>query len=266
MPESKYLQLSDLRGHDYLFIAGIHRSGTSLIHELLREHPRISGFKDTPAYMEDEGQFLQTVYPQGTEFGGPGRFAFAPEARMTERHPLVSEDNALQLFSEWQQYWDLSKPVLVEKSPPNIIRTRFLQALFPNTRFLIILRHPVAVAYATRKWSKTSILSLLDHTLTAYEILFEDLEHIQHKQIVYYEDFVCAPQATLDSMLAFAGLEPCPISVEVSATINDKYFMEWSKERRWPWHPVPRRVPEELAQRARRIGYDLADGRRIVSA
>ena len=28
----------------------------------------------------------------------------------------------------------MSKPVLVEKSPPNLIRTRFLQALYPEAR------------------------------------------------------------------------------------------------------------------------------------
>ncbi len=263
MSENNAQTLSELDAHQYLFIAGIHRSGTSLIHELLREHPQVSGFKDTPAYMEDEGQFLQSVYPQGTEFGGPGQFAFAADARMTETHPLVSRENAEKLFREWSEYWDLSKPVLVEKSPPNILRSRFLQALFPNSRFLVVLRHPVAVAYATRKWSKTPILSLIDHTLTAYEALFQDLPHIQHSQVIHYEDFVSAPQATLDSMLEFTGLASTPLSKNVSTSINDKYFQEWKKERRWPWYPVPRRVPAELEQRARVFGYHLGDCHRI---
>ena len=36
--------------------------------------------------------------------------------------------------------------MLVEKSPPNIVRMRYLQALFPRASFVMILRHPVVVA------------------------------------------------------------------------------------------------------------------------
>ena len=39
----------------------------------------------------------------------------------------------------------MSEPVLVEKSPPNLVRTRFLQALFPDARQIVVTRHPIAV-------------------------------------------------------------------------------------------------------------------------
>ncbi|MBA6412688.1 sulfotransferase [Parahaliea sp. F7430] len=243
--------------HSHLFIAGTHRSGTSLIHEILREHPAISGFRDTPAYMEDEGQFLQSVYPRGEEFGGPGRFAFESSAHMTETHPLVSADNAQRLFGEWSQYWDLRKPILVEKSPPNIIRTRFLQALFPNSHFLIILRHPVAVAYATQKWSKTSINSLIDHTLRAYEIFFEDRSYLANCHLVYYEDFVERPQEIVDQIFEFLGLEKQNLDREISPLVNQRYFESWRNDRRKFWRPVPRRVSPELELCANRVGYSL---------
>jgi len=46
----------------YVFIAGLHRSGTSVLARCLREHPQISGFRNT-GVPEDEGQHLQDVYP-----------------------------------------------------------------------------------------------------------------------------------------------------------------------------------------------------------
>ena len=52
---------------------------------------------------------------------------------------------------------DTGKEFLLEKSPPNIIRTRFLQAMFPNSYFINIKRHPIATSLATKKWSKTSL-------------------------------------------------------------------------------------------------------------
>jgi len=43
-----------------VFVAGLHRSGTSLVHRCLAAHPDVSGFADT-GVPEDEGQHLQTV-------------------------------------------------------------------------------------------------------------------------------------------------------------------------------------------------------------
>jgi len=75
--------------HRLVFLAGLHRSGTTLLARLLAAHPEISGFSETgvPA---DEGQHLQGVYPAAREYGGPGRFGFAPESHVTETSPLVS--------------------------------------------------------------------------------------------------------------------------------------------------------------------------------
>ncbi|GAB3290004.1 sulfotransferase family protein [Parahaliea aestuarii] len=249
--------------HEFAFIAGVHRSGTSLVHELLRAHPEISGFKDTPAYMEDEGQFLQSVYPRGEVFGGPGRFAFSPDSHMTEEHPLTTRENAQTLFSQWSQYWDLRCPVLIEKSPPNIVRTRFLQALFPNTRFIVILRHPVAVAYATQKWSHTSILSIIDHTLTAYEQFLRDRPALRQSLLIHYEDFVLAPQKLLDEMLDFLGLPSIPLDRPVQQDVNARYFEQWQSDRRKFWKPVPRRLPKALEPRARALGYSLESLERV---
>lgn len=128
-----------MEDRQYLFLAGLHRSGTSLLHSLLREHPAISGFHDT-GVPEDEGQFLQTVYAPARDFGGPGKFGFDPRAHMDEAHPLANPANAEKLRRQWGRHWELSRSILMEKSPPNLIRTRFLQALFPEARFVVILQ------------------------------------------------------------------------------------------------------------------------------
>src|SRR5262245_48742926 len=106
--------------HKFLFISGLHRSGTTLLAQCLREHPEISGFRDT-GVSEDEGQFLQTVYAPGVEHGGPGKLAFDPATHLTEDSPLITEENRRKLFTDWARYWDLERPVLLEKSPPNLM-------------------------------------------------------------------------------------------------------------------------------------------------
>src|SRR5579871_4938781 len=102
-------------------LGGLHRSGTTLLFRMLREHPDISGFannEDPEQWLgvEDEGQFLQSVYPPAFCFGGPGRFALSPQAHLTDDSPLLTTENKAKLAFEWFPYFDLSKKVLLEKS------------------------------------------------------------------------------------------------------------------------------------------------------
>jgi len=84
-----------MEGHKLVFLAGLHRSGTTLLARLLTAHPQISGFSGTDA-PADEGQHLQSVYPSDHEYGRPGRFGFSPEMHLTESSPLVSEKRRTQ--------------------------------------------------------------------------------------------------------------------------------------------------------------------------
>jgi len=218
---------------EFIFIAGLHRSGTSLLHEILREHPDISGIVDSPAKeYEDEGQFLQSVYPVGGVFGGPGKFAFAPEAHMTESHPLATRENAEHIFQDWSRYWDVTRRYLIEKSPPNLVRTRFLQALFPNSKFIVVLRHPVPVAYATIKWSKSNIPELIEHWLVAHERYRADMSALNSVLTLRYEQFIRRPQVVLDKIYQFLGLERSNLERVISQEINANYFQRWHKDRR----------------------------------
>ncbi|MGH3016642.1 MAG: sulfotransferase family protein, partial [Gaiellaceae bacterium] len=161
-----------------VFVGGLHRSGTSLLTRCLMQHPLVSGFEGT-GVPEDEGQHLQTVYRPAKDFGGPGRFAFDPDVRLAEDSPLVTDESRRRLMEEWGRWWDTTKPVLVEKSPPNLVRGRFLQALFPGARLVMMQRHPLAVAYATQKWSRTSLRSLVRHWLAAHEAFEEDRPRLE---------------------------------------------------------------------------------------
>ena len=254
--------------HPFIFIAGLHRSGTSLLHEVLREHPRISGFRDTGVW-EDEGQHLQGVYPTAQAFGGPGRFAFDRRSHMDETHELATEDSARRLFGEWKRHLDPSRDFALEKSPPTIVRMRFFQRLFPRARFVVLLRHPLAVGYATQKWTGTTIRELLDHTLLAYEVARRDAEVLERNSpgcamFVRYEDFARSPQQEIDRICAFLGLEPVQVRHEVRADANARYLAMWSAERRSLWRRLLRRdLPLDLEPRVASFGYSLHEPERL---
>jgi hypothetical protein len=223
-----------MQEYKFVFICGLHRSGTSILFKCLKEHPAISGFKDT-GVPEDEGQHLQSVYPPAKCYGGAGKFGFAPETHLTESSSLITEENQIKLFAEWSKYWDLEKPILLEKSPPNLIRTRFLQAMFPNSYFIIIQRHPIAVSYATHShtrlikfFNRNTIYSLMNHWLLCHEIFEDDKPYLNKCFVIKYEYFIKQPDLILSKIYEFIGLEQY-FRKEYVIDNNKKYFIKWNK-------------------------------------
>lgn len=212
--------------HQYVFICGLHRSGTSILHDILRNQPDISGFRNT-GVAEDEGQHLQTVFLPARAFGGPGKFGFHDNAAMTETHPLITDHHRQKLIAEWSRYWDLSKSLLIEKSPTNIIRTRFLQAMFPGASFIVIIRHPLAVSLATIKMSKTGPMELMKHWLTVHETFNHDFPQLTKVLRISYEELIKQTPATLHRVSHFLGS-----SVVSSGNFSDhntRYFDFWKR-------------------------------------
>jgi hypothetical protein len=226
------LRLPAMEGHKLVFLAGLHRSGTTLLARLLASHPEISGFSGTGA-PADEGQHLQSVYPQASVYGGPGNFGFAPESHLTEGSSLVSEENARTLYEEWSSHWDLARPLLLEKSPPNLLKTRFLQALFPGSAFVVIVRHPIPVSIPTAKWRGTRRYDrLFEHWLRCHALFDADRVHLGRAHVLTYEQLVRDPAAVLSGIFDFLGVDPVPPSEPVEGGANEKYFRQWRELKR----------------------------------
>jgi len=243
--------------NSHIFLCGLHRSGTSLLHRCLRDHPLISGFKNI-GIPEDEGQHLQSVFPPAYTFGGPGRFGMNPKAHMTEASELCTPANQKRLLAEWGPHWNLSRPYLMEKSPPNLLRTRFLQAMFPKSLFIVIMRHPVPTAYSTQKWTGASLKQLIEHWVVCHEMFEKDKTSLRRYYILRYDDFVRNPDQELDKVYKFLNIESYEIGETIIPDINERYFEKWTKaERSLIKGRQIERIQKQFDARVKMFGYGL---------
>lgn len=185
---------------------------------------------------------------------GVGRFATDPKNHLDESSPLVSNSTQHRLFNQWANFWDLDRPVLLEKSPSNIVISPFLHRLWglglPGSpaRFVFMRRHPLAVAMATKKAggpfvSDLDLVDLVENWVLAEERLALDLHQYFELsldadstagavyRILRFEDVVKQPRRTLEDLLSWLGLphEDRPENFE-KATLKDpnlKYFAKY---------------------------------------
>jgi len=268
-------------GHRFVFVGGLHRSGTTLLADLIADHPEVSGLSGTGVPM-NEGQFLQGVYPPAWTkrtlwpirylrpvaprlvshrgYGGPGRFVFDPGSHLTETSPLATRENAQAVFNSWAPYLDLDRQVLIEKSPPNLLRTRFLQALYPGASFIIVMRHPVAVSYATRAWTRIRPLYFLfKHWVLGHHKFEMDAPHVDRLLVLRYEDLVAKPEEVMRQIHHFLDLPHRPVNRHISSNANQKYFDIWNARMSGP-HIRSRYMGflcDNFAQAFARYGYSL---------
>src|SRR2546421_5441261 len=187
------MQNDDKTNYKYVFVCGLQRSGTSVLGRNIARLEGCTGFKNT-GVLQDEGQYLQDVYPPDRAYGGTGRFGFDPRAHLTETSVLLTPENIAKLRESWHSHWEKDKSICLEKTPGNLIMTRFLQAAFPDAYFIVIRRHPVAVSMASQKWSMSSLHSLFEHWLRCHELFNMDKKYLRNVYELTYEDYVENPE------------------------------------------------------------------------
>jgi hypothetical protein len=279
------MQNDDRNSRKYVFVCGLPRSGTSVLGRNVGRLANCTGLKNTGA-LEDEGQYLQDVYPLAGDCGGDGRFGFNPRMHLTETSDLLTPENVAKLRSSWDPYWDKSKAVYVEKTPANLLMTRFLQAAFPNSYFVVIRRHPVPVSIAIQKWkvNVTSLYNLFEHWLQCYELFDQDKRYLEHVYELRYEDYVENPERyhqeiaefigtrlsespTEDSFRTVAQWRASPLRVQertmegTSAAYNKKYFDQWRHRlTNSPFKVYYRYIAGKYEPTFAKYGYSLIKG------
>lgn len=259
-----------------------------MLWECLRQHPDISdlGSQEDTGIDLSEGIFMQDVYPNfgiGNEYaetdwrrrhGGLGQYALVAEkdVHLNETHRLVSEKNQARLLNRFGYFWDLSKPVLLEKSPSNAVISRFLQELInikspggeSRVKFLFITRHPIANAMSHKAWSvcaKMPIPLLVANWISVMEYMNEDKEYLKFVKVIKLEDLQQDPDPILKDVYEWLGLDPSKVlrTHVVKKDTNTKYRKKYCKLLRGSKKKREHHVQmlEQAGAQIERLGYSL---------
>jgi hypothetical protein len=218
-------------GEDLIFVISQPRSGSTLLQRILAGHPEIQTSAETwlmlhPAYgLRRRG--IQTEYGANWAATGVSEFLeYYADGRQTY-------DNAVRAFAREIYGTVLAKKgkrYFVDKTPRYTLIVPDLYRLFPEAKFILLFRNPLAVlaselnTYIKGDWPKMA--DFVPDLLDAPHRLIEARDFLGEKAIVLrYEDLVAAPMEEMQRVCSNLGLTFYPKMLDYSKTPAPKGVM-----------------------------------------
>lgn len=197
-----------------LFLVGFPRSGTTLLDTMLMGHPSIQVLEERPPL-----RFVEDA------LGGIDRL---PDLTSAEASALRR-----RYFDEVRKHVDLRPDaLLVDKSPLHMNKVPLIRRLFPESKFILALRHPCDVVlscFITSFRLNDSMSSFVDLGTTAefYDLSFaywtRCIEVLpMDVATVRYEDVVEDAEGELRRLLSFMDLEWQPSALDHATTARTR--------------------------------------------
>ena len=183
------------------FLIGFPRSGTTLLDTILRTHSKIDVVEELPI-LDKMSKSIGCL----------------PNISMIEKiDNAVAKTASNFYFEELKKHIDLGKnPVVIDKLPLNILQLPLINQVFPESRFILALRHPLDCVLSC--WMQNFELNpamanmveidrIVDFYCTVMKILNLSQERYSlniHR--IRYEDLVLDFEGNVSSILAFLNL------------------------------------------------------------
>ena len=166
----------------YLFILSPPFSGSTLLMRILETSGNVSSFGK-------EGQFLPSVR----------------RMMIGDRWNVEKTINWHRVRRRWRRRWDFRKPILLEKSPPNILRMGQIAHYFTPCYFIAMIRNPYAFcdSIVRRVRQKKTLSEAANFWVWTAIIQKRNIGTTQNVMLIKYEDLVKQTTAAKDLITDF---------------------------------------------------------------
>jgi len=203
---------NDMNIKKWVFVVGCYNSGTTLVANILRQHPMIGG-------LHTEGAYLTDALPYPEQFGFPRMWIKCIDKLKIDPN-TDGKKNAERIKRHWSVWYRENKPILAEKSVSNTVRMPFLDKYFKPAYFIYIVRNGYAVSKGIqlkanlKRWNSPykvngyPIEMCAVQWKSASEIVERDSHKVENFIKIYYEDLVNDSKSVIDTMTNFLKVEP----------------------------------------------------------
>lgn len=200
----------------WVFIVGCYNSGTTLLADVMGNHPAISA-------LPVEGVRLSDVWPLPETFAWNRMWMKCIDEMRLEPGP-GGEALAERVKRQWSASF-ARRPLLLEKSIANAPRMPFIQCYFRPAYFVYIVRNGYAVSEGLRRgarprqWGRDDYGEQYPIGLCAEQwavtdrVIGADAPGIERLHTISYEALTAEPRRVLDGVTDFLGVEPFPEAV-----------------------------------------------------
>ena len=186
-----------------VFLVGFPRSGTTLLDTILRTHTQISVLEEKPYLLDIRHEFFKSKNNQLNSISN---------ITQNEKDMMVKN-----YFKNIENQLNKDTRVIIDKLPLSIIEIGFIKSIFPNSSFILALRHPCDViisCYFNSFKINDAMVNFLDwdDTINLYNKVFELFDFYNNElnlnlYKIKYENIVKNFKNEIRLLLSFLNLE-----------------------------------------------------------
>tara|TARA_Y100000766_G_scaffold250974_1_gene234330 strand:+ start:406 stop:1215 length:810 start_codon:yes stop_codon:yes gene_type:complete len=103
----------------------------------------------------------------------------------------------------WHKYWDRSKDILLEKSPPNICRAENINKVFEDSKYICLVRNPYAQIQSNVRRYQTDLLDATKKYISYLNFQKNNLEKLDNILLIRYEELTNNTNKTKEKIIDF---------------------------------------------------------------
>ena len=203
-PLFKHYEGAGAEARDPIFVLGLHRSGSTLIEQILASHPLIEGTAELTV--------MQQIWDRIGRIGAlHGQGAFMEMIRLDHSDIRKLGEEYLE---RTRAYRSTDRPYFVDKLPANWMNIGLIRLALPHARIIDARRHPMACGFSNFKQNYATGVTFsysLESIGNFYRDYVEFMDHIDQVQPgtvlrVINERLIEDPEGETRRMLEYVGV------------------------------------------------------------